>query len=179
QKMKEKGWEFDISSHQITIPTDINADPYQVDAIAINTENSRDFAITMEEFRQFFDRFCYDSVLLLNKEKSWRKMRETLINFAEYYLAAFEFDARKIYLYPQNKALILDDIRIALEKFSDEMDRREIVNRRVEYEEWIITKERGYSEHHLAEGLEGHALTTFYEQVAVSNPEVLFKEYLI
>lgn len=179
QKMKEKGWEFDISSHQITIPTDINADPYQVDAIAINTENSKDFAITMEEFRQFFDRFCYDSVLLLNKEKSWRKMRETLINFAEYYLAAFEFDARKIYLYPQNKALILDDIRIALEKFSDEMDRREIVNRRVEYEEWIIPKERFYSEHHHAEELESHALKPFYEQVSVSNPEVLFKEYLI
>jgi len=117
QKMIEKGWEFEIDAHQIKIPTDIKVDPYQVDAIQITSENRKEFAITNEEFRQFFDRFCYDSITRLIKEKSWRKMRETLINFAEYYLQSFEYDARKIYLYPNNKAIILDDIRVALEKF--------------------------------------------------------------
>ena len=177
--MREKGWEFDISSHQIKIPTDIKVDPYQVNAIAINSENSKDFAITSEEFRQYFDRFCYDSITLLIKEKSWRKMRETLINFAEYYLQAFEFDARKIYLFPQNKALILDDIRVALEEFNKYQHEQEVVNRRVEYSDWSIPKERFYSEKHTREEIDNHALTPFYELNVASNPEKLFKDFLI
>ena len=69
QKMIEKGWEFEIDAHQIRIPTDIKVDPYQVDAIQINNGNRKEFAITNEEFRQFFDRFCYDSITRLIKEK--------------------------------------------------------------------------------------------------------------
>jgi type III restriction enzyme len=116
--MRQRGWEFNIESHQITIPSDITIDEYQVNSfIDITKTNSRAFAITSEQFRQLFDRFCFDSITRLIKEKSWRQMRTTLINFAEYYLESFEFDARKIFLFPQNKALILDDIRVALERF--------------------------------------------------------------
>lgn len=177
--MEEKGWEFDIDDHQITIPTDIQADPYQVDAIEINSENSREFAITNEEFRQFFDRFCFDAVTMLIREKSWKKMRETLITFAEYYLETFEFDARKIYLYPQNKAIVLDDIRIALERFNEFQHKQETVNRRVEYAEWHVPKDRFYSGNHERLEVDNHALIPFYEQTNASAPEKAFKEFLI
>ena len=179
QKMIEKGWEFEIDAHQIRIPTDIKVDPYQVDAIQINNGNRKEFAITNEEFRQFFDRFCYDSITRLIKEKSWRKMRETLINFAEYYLQSFEYDARKIYLYPNNKAIVLDDIRVALEKFDAWQQAIGNERRRVEYSDWQIPKERYYSEKHIKEEIENHALFPFYEQNGASNPEKLFKQFLI
>ena len=179
QKMIEKGWEFQIDAHQIKIPTDIKVDPYQVEAIQITNDNRKEFAITNEEFRQFFDRFCYDSITRLIKEKSWRKMRETLINFAEYYLQSFEYDARKIYLYPNNKAIILDDIRVALEKFDTWQQAVGNDRRRVEYSDWQIPKERYYSEKHTKEEVENHALFPFYEQNGASNPEKLFKQFLI
>lgn len=179
QKMIEKGWEFEIDVHQIKIPTDINVDPYQVEAIQINSGNRKEFAITNEEFRMYFDRFCYDSITRLIKEKSWRKMRETLINFAEYYLQSFEFDARKIYLFPSNKAIILDDIKVALEKFDVWQQAQGNERRRVEYSDWSIPKERYYSEKHLKEEIDNHALFPFYEQIGVSNPEKLFKKFLI
>lgn len=177
--MVEKGWTFEIDDHQIKIPTDIKFDPYQVNSINVTNENRQDFAITRDKFRQYFDRFCFDSITRLIKEKSWRKMRETLVNFAEYYLQSFEYDARKIYLFPQNKAIILDDIKTALEKFDVWQQAEETVNRRVEYTDWSIPKERYYSEKHIKEEIENHALMPFYELNSVSKPEKLFKEFLI
>lgn len=177
--MEEKGWEFTIDSHQISIPTDIHADPYQVDAIAINSGNSKEFAITNEEFRQYFDRFCYDAVTMLIKEKSWKKMRETLIVFAEYYLNISEFEIRRIYLYPQNKKIILDDIRVALERFNEYQHNQEQVNRRVEYAKWHVPKDRFYSGNHERLEVDNHALVPFYEQTNASGPEKAFKEFLI
>ena len=178
QLMIEKGWVFEIDAHQIVIPTDIQVDPYQVEAIQINNQSRKEFAITNEQFRQYFDRFCFDSITRLNREKSWRKMRETLINFAEYYLQSFEFDARKIYLFPQNKAIILDDIKVALEKFDAWQQAKGNERRRVEYSDWNIPKERYYSEKHTKEEIDNHALYPFYEQNGVSNPEKLFKQFL-
>ena len=179
EKMVEKGWTFDIDDHQIILPSDIELDPYQVESIMINRESRKDFAITHEQFRQYFDRFCYDSITRLIKEKSWRKMRETLINFAEYYLQSFEFDARKVYLFPQNKAIILDDIKVALEKFDVWQQAVGNERRRVEYSDWAIPKERYYSEKHTKEEIASHALAPFYEQNGASNPERLFKQFLI
>jgi type III restriction enzyme len=40
--MREKGWEFDIDTHQITIPTDITLDDYQVNSI-ININKTKFF----------------------------------------------------------------------------------------------------------------------------------------
>lgn len=177
--MRERGWEFDIDSHQIKIPVDIKVDPYQVEAISLNLTNTKEFAITSDEFRQFFDRFCYDCITRLIKEKSWRQMRTTLINFAEYYLEAFEFDARKTFLFPQNKTLILDDIRVALERFDVWQRAIGNENRRVEYANWEIPKERYYSDKHNRFEVESHALAPFYEQISASRPEKLFKDFLI
>jgi type III restriction enzyme len=178
--MRQRGWEFNIESHQITIPSDITIDEYQVNSfIDITKTNSRAFAITSEQFRQLFDRFCFDSITRLIKEKSWRQMRTTLINFAEYYLESFEFDARKIFLFPQNKALILDDIRVALERFDVWQRAIGNENRRIEYANWEIPKERYYSDKHNRLEVESHALEPFYEQTSASRPEKLFKDFLI
>lgn len=106
-------------------------------------------------------------------------MRETLINFAEYYLQQFEFDARKIYLYPLNKKIILDDIRVALERYNEYQHNEETVNRRVEYVDWSIPKERYYSEKHIREEVDKHAMIPFYEQMSASKPEKLFKQFLL
>ncbi len=178
--MRQRGWEFNIDTHQITIPVGIKIDEYQVNAhIDLNKTNTKAFAITSDQFRQLFERFCFESITRLIKEKSWRQMRTTLINFAEYYLESFEFDARKIFLFPQNKALILDDIKLALERFDIWQRAVGNENRRIEYADWEIPKERYYSDKHNRLEVEAHALEPFYEQKSVSNPEKLFKEFLI
>jgi type III restriction enzyme len=178
--MREHGWRFDIDTHQITIPTDITIDEYQVNSIIeINKTNSKAFAITSEQFSKYFDRFCYDCITRLIKEKSWRQMRSTLINFAEFYLESFEFDARKIFLYPYNKRLLIADINIALERFDEWQRAKGNENRRVEYTDWEIPKERFYNENHNGFDVDSHALDPFYEQVSASKPEKLFKQFLI
>jgi type III restriction enzyme len=178
--MREKGWEFDIDAHQITIPTDITLDEYQVNSIIdINKTNSKAFAITNEQFRQYFDRFCFDCITRLIKEKSWRQMRTTLISYAEFYLESFEFDARKVYLFPHNMALLIEDINLALERFDVWQRAKGNDNRRVEYTNWEIPTERFYNENHNGFDIDSHALEPFYEQTSASNPEKLFKDFLI
>jgi type III restriction enzyme len=178
--MRQRGWEFDIDTHQITIPTDITIDEYQVNStIDINNTNSKAFAITSEQFRQYFDRFCYNCITRLIKEKSWRQMRTTLINYAEFYLESFEFDARKVFLYPNNTALLIEDINLALERFDVWQRAKGNENRRVDYADWEIPKERFYNENHNSFEVQSHALEPFYEQASASKPEKLFKDFLI
>jgi type III restriction enzyme len=68
---------------------------------------------------------------------------------------------------------------VALEKFDAWQQAIGNERRRVEYSDWQIPKERYYSEKHIKEEIENHALFPFYEQNGASNPEKLFKQFLI
>jgi len=177
--MIQNGWEFTIDDHQIHIPTDIDIDPYEVNAILISSDKMQDFAITLEQFGTMFDRFCYDNITRLNRSKSWKKLRETLLNFAEYYLGMYEFEARKFYLFPQNKALLIPHITQALERFEAWQKEKGNDNRRVVNSEWEVPEFRYYNELYKKEVVDKHALEPFFECVKASSPEVAFKEYLI
>lgn len=179
QALIQNGWEFEIDEHQIHIPTDIEVDPYEVNSIALNNNQIQHFAITTAQFGDMFDKFCYDNITRLNRSKSWKKLRETLIHFAEYYLGIFEVDARKIFLFPQNKELLVQHIVAALESFDLWQKARGNDNRRVETSNWEVPKTRYYSENYNRQEIDSHALEPFFEINNVSSSEKAFKEFLI
>ena len=176
--MQEAGWEFTVDEHQIHIPTNVEVDSYEVNSVILNAEQMEDFAITTAQFGEMFERFCFENITRLNRSKSWRKLRDTLIRFAEYYLNIFETDARKLFLYPQNKALLMPLITAALEKFEAWQTAKGNDNRRVENSEWQVPELRYYTDLYNAQAIETHALEPFYEYNKASTPEVAFKEYL-
>ncbi|RAU81334.1 DEAD/DEAH box helicase [Pontibacter arcticus] len=178
EAFRQNLWEFDIDEHQIIIPTDIELDPYEVNAIVLETNQVQRFAITVAEFKTMFDRFCYDNITRLNRSKSWKKLRETLLHFAEYYLGLFETDARKFYLYPQNKALLVPLIAQALERFEAWQAARGNEHRRVETKAWEVPELRYYSEVYVHADAVHHALEPFFEYINASDPERQFKDFL-
>jgi type III restriction enzyme len=179
QALKDKLWIFNIDDHQIHIPTNIEIDPYEVSSMILGANQVKNFAITTAEFSIMFDRFCYDSITRLNRSKSWKKLRETLIHFAEYYLNIFEYEAHKLFLYPHNKGLLIEHITKALELFEAMQTAQGNDRRRVENSDWEVPELRYYSEHYSREDIESHAMEPFFEYNSASNPEKAFKELLI
>jgi type III restriction enzyme len=179
QALMQNGWEFNIDDHQIHIPADIEIDTYEVNSIMLNANQIKHFAITAAEFSTSFERFCYENITRLNRSKSWRKLRETLVHFAEYYLDMFETSAHKLYLFPQNKALLVPHIETALEKFQAWQNAKGNENRRVVNSQWEIPQHRYYSELYSSENVEDHALEPFFEYQKASSVEKEFKVFLI
>lgn len=176
--MQQNGWEFNVDDHQIPIPVDIEADPYIVNSIMVNADHTKQFAITMNQFNTMFERFCYDNITRLNRSKSWKKLRDVLLFFAEYYLGLFEHEAKRIYLFPQNRRLLEELIVVALERFEQWQKAKGNEKRRVEYASWEVPEYRYYSENFNKQYIESHAMEPFYEYISVSSPEKRFKEFL-
>ncbi|SFD28227.1 DEAD/DEAH box helicase family protein [Algibacter pectinivorans] len=176
--MQQNGWEFNVDDHQIPIPVDIEADPYIVNSIMVNADHTKQFAITMNQFNTMFERFCYDNITRLNRSKSWKKLRDVLLFFAEYYLGLFEHEAKRIYLFPQNRRLLEELIVVALERFEQWQKAKGNEKRRVEYASWEVPEYRYYSENFNKQYIENHAMEPFYEYISVSSPEKRFKEFL-
>lgn len=176
--MQQNGWEFNVDDHQIPIPVDIEADPYIVNSIMVNADHTKQFAITMNQFNTMFERFCYDNITRLNRSKSWKKLRDVLLFFAEYYLGLFEHEAKRIYLFPQNRRLLEELIVVALERFEQWQKAKGNEKRRVEYTSWEVPEYRYYSENFNKQYIKSHAMEPFYEYISVSSPERRFKEFL-
>jgi type III restriction enzyme len=179
QALIENGWEFEIDEHQIHIPTDIEVDPYEVNSIALNSNQIQHFARTTAEFGVLFDKFCYDNITRLNRSKSWKKLRETLIHFAEYYLGITEFQARKIFLFPQNRELVVQHIVTGLENFDSWQKAKGNDSRRVEMSNWEVPEIRFYNENYNRQEIDNHVLDPFFEGNTASNPEKALKDFLI
>ena len=177
--MKDLFWQFEIDDHQIHIPTNIEIDSYEVNSIILKDNQLQTFAITNAEFSVMFDRFCYENITRLNRSKSWKKLRETLIHFAEYYLNIFEFEARKLFLFPYNKALLIEHIAVALEHFEAWQTEQGNANRRVENSEWAVPEIRYYNDLYNRQEILSHALEPFFEYKNASSPEIAFKDFII
>ena len=177
--MIQNGWEFNIDDHQIPIPTDIEIDPYEVNTISFDNNHIHRFSITNAEFGTMFDRFCYENITRLNRSKSWKKLRETLIHFAEYYLGIFEFEALKLFLFPQNKALLIPHIATALENFEAWQREKGNEKRRIVSADWEVPEVRYYNDLFKRDDIKNHALVPFFEYQRASTPEIAFKNYLV
>lgn len=179
QLLIQKGWEFNIDDHQIHIPTDIDIDTYEVNSIILNSNQIKHFAITTSEFSTLFERFCYENITRLNRSKSWKKLRETLVHFAEYYLNMFETGAHKFFLFPYNKALLIPHIQTVIEKFEAWQSAKGNEKRRIENSNWTVPEVRYYSDLYHGSIIEKHALDPFYEAIQASTVEIAFKNFLV
>lgn len=173
-------WNLNVDEIEINIPTNISVDNYEVNSvIVVDNAHIGHFSKTQTELDILLERFCYDSITRLNKSKSWKILKRTLIQFAEYYLDFDEYKARKILLYSPNKALLVELITTALENYDIWQRERGNVNKRVVNEPWEVPVERSYTEiFQKLENIKHHALEPFYELKAVSSPEKAFADFL-
>lgn len=180
KKMMEKLWQFDIDEHQIRIATDVEIDPYEVTAVALSNDKIKRFSITTTEFGEMFDRFCFDSLTKLNREKSWKKLRTTLVEFGEEYLTINEYEIRKVYLFSVNKAMLIKHIVTALEAFQVWQNQQGNDKRRPEnINDWEVPQMRFYSDFYKRSIVKNHALAPFFEYEKASSPEIALKEFLV
>lgn len=176
---KQYLWEMNADDIEIQIPTDIEADVYEVNSLIDAGNNMGKFAKTQAELGEMMNRFCYNVITRLNRSKSWKRMRSILIQFIEYYTGFDEFIGRKIILSPHNQPKLTELINLALERYDKWQLEKGNKNRRYEAEDWEIPEERVYPEiYKKQENNQSHALMPFYEYQGASQPEKLLKDYL-
>ena len=172
-------WQLDISSIEIEIPRDIQVDDYEKQAYLVSDEKMEGFEKSQPELSAMLDRFCYQAITRLNKSKSFKLLRSTLIEFCEYYMDVFEDKARKILLYPHNQVLLVELINESLELYDVWQKEQGNKHRRKEEIEWEVPVQRYYPEiYKKDETIATHALEPYYEYEAASSPEKMFKEEL-
>jgi type III restriction enzyme len=175
----QRMWDLNVDEIEITIPTNIIADAYEANTLIDAHDHMGHFSKTQAELSDMLDRFCFDSITRLNKSKSWKVLRRTLIQFVEYYLSFDEFKARKILLCGQNQPRLIELIVSALEHYDAWQRERGNDNKRVEDKTWQVPEERYYPEiYQKQENIDAHALVPFYELQSVSNPEKEFAKFL-
>jgi len=173
---ESKGWNLNVDKIEITVPADITIDVYEVNAIEVDGGHLMHFAKTKAELSEMFDRFCYDSITRLNRSKSWKSMRNTLIRFMEYYLGyQDEYKIHKLLLNDSNKIRLIELINDSLESYDIWQKERGNIHSRVEERNWEVPEERDYPEiYRKNEAVEFHALVPFYESGSASAPEKAF-----
>lgn len=172
-------WDLNVDEIEITIPTNIVADAYEANTLIDARDHLGHFSKTQAELSEMLDRFCFESITRLNKAKSWKVLRRTLIQFVEYYLSFDEFKARKILLCGQNQPRLIELIAKALEHYEAWQKEKGNDSKRVEAKLWQVPEERYYPEiYQKKEQIEVHALEPFYELQSASNPEKEFVNFL-
>jgi len=172
-------WDLNVDEIEISIPTNIMADAYEANTLIDAHDHMGHFSKTQAELSDMVDRFCYESITRLNKSKSWKVLRQTLIQFVEYYLSFDEFKARKILLCGMNQPRLIELITNALEHYDTWQKEKGNKNKRVEDKNWQVPEERYYPEiYQKQESVVGHVLEPFYEYKSVSTPEKAFADLL-
>ncbi len=173
---ESKKWNLNVSEIEISVAADITIDAYEVNAIVVDGDHLMHFAKTQAELSEMFDRFCYISITRLNRSKSWKTMRNTLIRFMEYYLGyQHEYEAHKLLLHGENQVRLIELINDSLESYDIWQKERGNKHSRVEESDWEVPEERDYPEiFRKNEAVEFHALVPFYESGSASAPEKAF-----
>jgi type III restriction enzyme len=167
-------WNLNVHEIEISVAVDITIDAYEVNAIVVDGDHLMHFAKTQAELSEMFDRFCYNSITRLNRSKSWKTMRNTLIRFMEYYLGYLEFETRKLLLCGDNQVRLIELINDSLESY-DIWQKEQGGKSRLEVSQWEVPEERDYPEiYRKNEAVEFHALVPFYESGSASAPEKTF-----
>ena len=172
--MEQKGWSFDFDHNLIEIPVDVELDTVNTGTLTFVPDQLKRFSYSNWEYIVMFDRFCYDNITRLNRSKSWKKLSDTLLLFAEYYLGEFESTAKKLFLYPSNKELLEQDIAYALEEFDLWQKELGNIHRRLEYENWEIPPIRYYNENYNEKTAVNFVLDPYFEYNRSSSPEIKF-----
>ena len=179
QNFEANFWQLDVSSIEVEIPRDIQVDDYEKQAYLVSADKMEGFEKSQPELSAMLDRFCYHAISRLNKSKSYKLLRSTLIEFCEYYMDVFENDACKILLYPHNQERLVELINESLELYDIWQKEQGNKHRRKEEIDWEVPPQRYYPEiYKKDESIAAHALEPYYEYESASAPEIKFKEEL-
>lgn len=169
-------WNMKVESIEIEIPRDIQVDDYEKQAYIVADDKMEGFEKSQAELSAMLDRFCYQAITRLNKSKSFKLLRSTLIEFCEYYMGVFENQASKILLFSQNQERLVELINESLELYDVWQKEQGNKHRRKEEYEWEVPGQRFYPEiYNKDESVAAHALAPYYEYQAASAPEKLLK----
>jgi type III restriction enzyme len=172
-------WQLDVEAIEISIPTDVQVDDYEKQAYIVNADQMEGFEKSQPELSAMLDRFCYQAITRLNRSKSFKLLRSTLIEYCEYYMGIFESEARKVLLHPNNQPLLVELINESLELYDIWQKEKGNNRRRKEEIGWEVPIQRYYPEIYNRDNeVTTNALEPYYEYQEASSPEIKFKEEL-
>ena len=170
---------LDVPTVNIPIPKDVH---FQNEEQLIKVTDSVKFARTASEIdRVFISEIAKYVAGFESKNNPVDKLAGYLIEMLADYFGIFDTDAKKVFLYHENRPKFDRLLHIALDKYDKirEFKKRKAAARSMKEFEWSVPEERFYDEetHHLAPG-ENHAMLPFAELNDASAPEKEFVKLL-
>lgn len=170
---------LDVPTVNIPIPKDVH---FQNEVQTLDVSQSVKFARTTSEIdRVFISEIAKYVTTFESKNNPADKLAGYLLETMADFFGIYDSDAKKVFLYHENRPKFDRLLHIALDKYAKLRDikKRKAAARAMKKFEWSVPKERLYDDetHHLAVG-ENHALQPFIELNAASNPEKEFAEFL-
>lgn len=171
---------LDVPKVNIPIPKDIH---FQNEVQTINVDNqSVKFARTAAEIdRVFISEISKYVASFESKNNPADKLAGYLLEMMAEFFGIFDTDAKKIFLYHDNRPKFDRLLRIALEKYIRirEAKKQKASARALKEVQWSVPEERIYEdETHRLQLADNHALQPFYELNAASSPEKEFVKFL-
>lgn len=170
---------LDVPTVNIPIPKDVH---FQNEVQTLDVSDSVKFARTASEIdRVFISEIAKYVTTFESKNNPADKLAGYLLEIMADFFGIYDTDAKKVFLYHDNRPKFDRLLHIALDKYAKLRDikKRKASARAMKEFEWSVPKERLYDDetHHLSVG-KNHALLPFVELNAASNPEKEFAKFL-
>lgn len=170
---------LDVPTVNIPIPKDVH---FQNEVQTLDVSQSVKFARTVSEIdRVFISEISKYVTTFESKNNPADKLAGYLLETMADFFGIYDTDAKKVFLYHDNRPKFDRLLHIALDKYAKLRDikKRKASARAMKEFEWSVPEERLYDDetHRLAAG-DNHALQPFVELNAASNPEKEFAEFL-
>lgn len=170
---------LDVPTVNIPIPKDVH---FQNEVQTLDVSDSVKFARTASEIdRVFISEIAKYVTTFESKNNPADKLAGYLLETMADFFGIYDTDAKKVFLYHENRPKFDRLLHIALDKYAKLRDikKRKASARAMKEFEWSVPKERLYDDetHHLAVG-KNHALRPFVELNAATNPEKEFVKFL-
>ena len=170
---------LDVPTVNIPIPKDVH---FQNEVQTLDVSESVKFARTASEIdRVFISEIAKYVTTFESKNNPSDKLAVYLLETLADFFGIYDTDAKKVFLYYDNRRKFDRLLHIALDKYAKLRDikKKKASARAMKEFEWSVPEERLYDDetHHLAAG-ENHALRPFVELNAAFDPEKDFATFL-
>lgn len=170
---------LDVPTVNIPIPKDVH---FQNEVQTLDVSDSVKFARTASEIdRVFISEIAKYVTTFESKNNPADKLAGYLLETMADFFGIYDTDAKKVFLYHDNRPKFDRLLHIALDKYAKLRDikKKKASTRAMKEFEWSVPEERLYDDetHHLSVS-KNHALLPFVELNAASNPEKEFAKFL-
>ena len=170
---------LDVPTVNIPIPKDVH---FQNKVQTLDVSESVKFARTASEIdRVFISEIAKYVTTFESKNNPADKLAGYLLETMADFFGIYDTDAKKVFLYHDNRRQFDRLLHITLDKYAKLRDikKKKASARAMKEFEWSVPEERLYDDetHHLAAG-ENHALRPFVELNAAFDPEKDFAKFL-